>query len=90
MTRPTLADVPRPMRAGGADDPALAETSWPLPPPIEADLAWRLRFGRLSHADRLFLAEILGAYRTLICGGTTTQQTRRLAALRRVWRRRNR
>lgn len=77
-------------RASGADDPALAETSWPFPdvPTDDRDsIEWRLRYGHPSRADLLAAADILAAYGALVKEGTTTRQTERLAALRRVWRR---
>ncbi len=79
-------------RAAGADDPALAETSWPLPDlEVDADhdtLESRLRFGDSTATDHHAAADILAAYRALICDGTTTDQVAHLRALRRVWRRR--
>lgn len=79
------------MRADGRDDPVLAQTAWPLPDAGEADhdsLEWRLRYGQPDRSTLLAAAGIVAAYGALIADGTTTQQTRRLAALRRVYRRR--
>ena len=70
--------------ASGKDDPALAETSWPLP---ADDIEGQLRYGNPSRTALLSAAGILAAYRALIEDGTTAQQTKRLAALRRVHRR---
>lgn len=83
-------------RATGADDPALANTTWPLPDdPVlgsstfsDDTLEWNLRYGRPSKITLLEAAEALASYRALICNGTTKQQLHRLAALRRVYRRR--
>lgn len=79
-------------RATGADDPALAETSWPLPDEIydedRDDLQHALRYGTPTRSQLLEAAGRIAAYGALICDGTTTRQTERLAALRRVWRRR--
>lgn len=70
----------------GRDDPALAETVWPLP---DADLEDVMFNGIPDGHEELAAAAILAAYRALIADGTTKQQTQRLAALRRVWRRRS-
>lgn len=81
------------MRADGRDDPALAQTSWPLPDAGEADresIEWQLRYGQPDRSTLLAAAGIVEAYAALIAQGTTAQQTRRLAALRRVYRRRSR
>lgn len=78
-------------RATGADDPALDETSWPLPDKTynedRDDLQHALRYGTPTRSQLLQAAAQIAAYRALVCDGTTTQQTGRLAALRRVWRR---
>lgn len=79
------------MRADGRDDPALAQTGWPLPDAGDADhdsIEHQLRYGQPDRSTLLAAAEIVAAYGALIADGTTTQQTRRLAALRRVYRRR--
>lgn len=76
-------------RATGADDPALAETVWSLPSD-DPDVEWQLRYGKPTKAQMLESAEVLSTYRALIEDGTTKQQLRRLAALRRVHRRRSR
>lgn len=75
-------------RATGADDPALDETTWPMP---EINLGvlgieWQLRYGD-PVSVRLQSAEIVAAYYALITDGTTEQQLKRLVALRRVHRR---
>lgn len=82
-------------RATGKDDPALAETTWPMPDmpgddDSEVSLEWKLRHVEPSRADLTAAAGILAAYHALITDGTTTQQIKRLAALRRVHRRRTR
>lgn len=81
-------------RATGADDPELSDTSWPMPhrsSPISNGVEWQLRHAyTVSFAARLEAASIVSAYRALIEDGTTAQQLRRLAALRRVHRRRSR
>lgn len=78
--------------ATGRDDPELAETSWPLPDraghAAPDDLEWQLRYGKLDRSTNLKAAGIVAAYRALIEDGTCAQQQRRLAALRRVQRRR--
>lgn len=76
--------------ANGSDDRALHETSWPLPTDGESenDVEWQLRYGHPSRSAMLAASEIVAAYRALICDGTTAQQLKRLAALRRVWQRR--
>lgn len=78
-------------RANGTDDPVLIETSWPLPSTDTEgpDVEHRLRYGDPASV-RFEAAEIVAAYRALIADGTTTQQLKRLAALRRVHRRRMR
>jgi hypothetical protein len=78
------------VRATGDDDPALVETSWPMPSPDLLESLWRLRNGRLTRTDRLRLSVIVNAYVALIGAGTTADQVRRLAALRRVHRKRSR
>lgn len=85
-----MTHAPRLLRASGDDDPALAETSWPLLPGYYHDIEWRMRYGEPSRTDMLCAAEVIAAYKALTCDGTTTQQTKRLAALRRIWRRRSR
>jgi hypothetical protein len=96
------------MNATGKDDPALAETSWPMPnsrqtghrrafrrrledraPPGLMGVAHRLAWGTADADDMAYAATVLAAYRALICDGTTARQIGRLAALRRVWRKRN-
>ena len=74
-------------RATGADDPALAETTWPLPDDEMAMLVHHLSYGNLDEARGRRAAGIITAYRSLIMDSTTAQQTKRLAALRRVHRR---
>ena len=78
------------MRQGtGKDDPALAETTWPMPDGERfTDAVWRLLYASPSDQDRVMLAAMINAYVSLITDSTTTQQTKRLAALRRVYRRR--
>lgn len=78
--------------ATGKDDPALAETAWPMPPADDAerDVEWLLRYGAPTRSDMLAAAEVFSAYLALIADGTTARQTKRLAALRRVHRRRTR
>ncbi len=79
------------MRADGRDDPSLAQTAWPLPDAGESDrdsIESQLRYGQSDRGTLLAAAGIVTAYGALIADGTTTQQTRRLAALRRVYRRR--
>lgn len=76
--------------ARGADDPALAETSWPLPDHGDDNrdgIERQLRYGTPDRTTLLCAAEIVAAYGALIEDGTTTQQVKRLAALRRVNRR---
>jgi len=76
-------------RATGADDPALLETSWPMPGATDhhgSDLEWVMRYGQPSRQDLLSAAAVICAYRALICDGSTDVQLERLAALRRVWR----
>ena len=83
-------------RATGADDPALANTTWPLPDdPVQGSstfnddtLEWKLRYGWPSNIAMLQAAEVIASYRALICNGTTKTQLARLAALRRVYRKR--
>lgn len=81
------------MNATGKDDPALRETSWPMPATETASnedrLEWRLRYGSPSRSDILAAVEILAAYRVLIVDSSTEQQQHRLAALRRVYRQRS-
>lgn len=83
-------------RATGADDPALAETAWPLPSDSivgrlhETAEAFASVDGSTESMLLLDAASIVAAYRALIEDGTTAQQLRRLAALRRVHRRRSR
>lgn len=72
--------------ATGADDPVLAETSWPMPG--ATDLEWVLRYGTPTRQDLLGAADIIAAYRALIVDSSTEQQQHRLAALRRVYRKR--
>lgn len=71
-------------RATGADDPALAGTTWPLPDEVynedRDDLQHALRYGAPSRSDLLSAADQLAAYRA-------KQQLQRLAALRRVYKR---
>jgi len=74
-------------RAGGLDDPALAETSWPLPDEEFDRIAHALRYGTPTHSDLLSVADVMEAYAALIALGSTQGQTLRLAALRRVFRR---
>jgi hypothetical protein len=80
------------VNATGADDPALLETSWPMPGADETDgadsLEWTLRYGEPTRSDLLAAADRLRAYRALICDSHTEQQQHRLAALRRVYRKR--
>lgn len=81
------------MRAAGKDDPALAKTTWPMPDAGESDhdsIEWTLRYGNPTRSQMLEAAEIVAAYGALVACGTAARQTRRLVALRRVWRRRNR
>ena len=75
----------------GKDDPALADTAWPMPEtdPEVCGVEWRLRYGRPDEVAGS-AAVIVAAYFALITEGTTTQQLKRLAALRRVHRRRAR
>jgi hypothetical protein len=69
------------------EEPALAETSWPMPDPgglCGDSIEHHLRFGTPDRRTMLAAAEIVAAYGALIEGGTTTQQVKRLAALRRM------
>lgn len=80
-------------RATGAEDPALAETSWPMPTvgntEYEHSLVNNLLWSdHLTNEQRLEAVGYVRAYRALIEDGTTAQQLKRLAALRRVHRRR--
>lgn len=79
-------------RATGDDDLALDETTWPMPDtdPNELGVEWFLRYSANPATVRFAAAEIVAAYHALITDGTTTQQLKRLAALRRVHRRRTR
>lgn len=52
-----------------------------------APAPWQLRYGRPSKIALLEAAEVLAGYRALICNVTTKKQLQRLAALRRVYRR---
>lgn len=79
--------APRLLFARGADDPALYETAWPLIPDDDHGLEWTLRYGTPTRSDMLCAAEVIAAYRALTGDGTTVEQVRRLAALRRVRRR---
>lgn len=91
MTRPTVADIPRLLAfATGKDDPALVETVWPLLPHLHRDVEWLLRYGTPTRSDMLAAASVIAAYRALIEDGTTREQVGRLAALRRVAKRRRR
>jgi hypothetical protein len=75
-------------RATGRDDPALLETTWPLPCEEMGLLQHDLYNGNpVSDCRGLGAAGILAACRALIEDGTTAGQTRKLAALRRVYRR---
>jgi hypothetical protein len=74
-----------PDRATGDDDPALAETTWPMPGLLFTDVNHKLCWAQDSTRDeRSFAAAVMAAYRALICDGTTEQQVTRLRALRRV------
>jgi hypothetical protein len=77
------------MNATGKDDPALAETSWPMPSSRQTGVAHRLVWETADADDMAYAATVLAAYRALICDGTIARQAGRLAALRRVWRKRN-
>lgn len=75
-------------RATGADHYALEGTTWPLPDDEMAMLVHHLSWSNPIDKDRgVTAAAIITAYRSLIMDGTTAQQTKRLAALRRVHRR---
>lgn len=75
-------------RATGDDDLVLAETSWPLPDDGMSMLVHHMSWNNPIGKDRgVTAAAIITAYRALIMDGTTAQQTKRLAALRRVHRR---
>ncbi len=79
--------------ATGRDDPEIAETSWPLPDlpgPDQHGVEWMLRYGTPDRSTLFAAASIVAAYRALIEHGTCSQQQRRLAALRRIQRRRSR
>lgn len=76
--------------ATGKDDPALHQTSWPLPDVYDDhtdSIDHQLIYGTPNQSALLGAAAIVAAYRALIEDGTTAQQTKRLAALRRVYRR---
>ena len=82
----------RMLAATGRDDPELSETTWPLPDAGDADrnsVEWMLRYGQPDRSTLLAAAEIVAAYGALVADATTTEQTKVLAALRRVYRRRN-
>lgn len=90
-TRPTVADIPRLLDyVRGDDDSALRETVWPLVVDRDRDVEWLLRYGTPTRWDMLAAAEVIAAYRALIEDGTTKTQLKRLAALRRVAKRRRR
>lgn len=74
--------------ATGADDPDLRETVWPIVVDAHCDVEWPLRYGTPTRSDMLAAAAVIAAYRALTEDGTTAQQTKRLAALRRIARRR--
>lgn len=72
-------------RATGEDDPALAETTWPMPGLLFTDVNHKLCWDAAPDKDsRAFAAAVMAAYRALVCDGTTEQQVARLRALRRV------
>ena len=80
------------MNATEADDPVLRETSWPMPGATDhhgSDLEWVMRYGEPTRQDLIAAADRIRAYRALIVDGSTEGQQHRLAALRRVWRRRS-
>lgn len=81
------------MNATEADDPVLRETSWPMPGATDhhgSDLEWVLRYGEPTRQDLLSAAAVIAAYDALIVDSSTEQQQHRLAALRRVYRQRQR
>ena len=74
--------------ATGRDDSVLIETTWPLPCEETGAVENTLRYGVVDRDTALAAAEIIAAYDALITEGSTTSQTQKLAALRRVYKRR--